>query len=74
MFVGGTRIHYMVQGRGPTLLLLHGVLGSLQSWDGWVTELAPHYRIVRIDLPGYGLSDRLPSDDYTPEYGVELLE
>ena len=74
MIVGGTRIHYTVQGRGPTLLLLHGVLGSLQSWDGWVAELAPHYRIIRIDLPGYGLSDRLASDDYTPEYGVELLE
>ncbi|MET0342181.1 MAG: alpha/beta hydrolase [Polyangiales bacterium] len=74
MVIGGTRIHYTVAGRGPSLLLLHGVLGSLQSWDGWVEALAPHYRIIRIDLPGYGLSEQLPSDDYTPEYGVELIE
>lgn len=74
MLVGGTRIHYVVAGRGPTLLLLHGVLGSLHSWDGWAELLAPHYRIIRIDLPGYGLSEQLRSDDYTPEYGVELIE
>lgn len=74
MTVGGTRIHYCVEGRGPTLLLLHGEIGSLHSWEGWVQKLAPHYRIVRIDLPGFGLSGHLPSDDYTPEHAIELLD
>lgn len=74
MTVGGTRIHYCVEGRGPVLVLLHGLVGSLHTWDGWVKQLASHYRIVRIDLPGFGLSERLPSDDYTPEHAVELLE
>jgi pimeloyl-ACP methyl ester carboxylesterase len=72
--VGGTRIHYCVEGRGPTLLLLHGLLGSLHAWDGWVQTLASSYRIVRIDLPGFGLSDHSTSDDYTPEHAIELIE
>jgi pimeloyl-ACP methyl ester carboxylesterase len=74
MTIGGTRIHYCVEGRGPTLLLLHGVIGSLHAWEGWVKELAGSYRIVRIDLPGFGLSDHLASHDYTPEHAVELIE
>ncbi|MDB4974507.1 MAG: alpha/beta hydrolase [Myxococcaceae bacterium] len=74
MNLGGKRIHYCVEGRGPTLVLLHGALASLHTWEGWVTHLAAHYRIVRIDLPGCGLSDHLASDDYTPEHAVELVE
>jgi pimeloyl-ACP methyl ester carboxylesterase len=74
MSVGGKRIHYCVEGRGPTLVLLHGIMTSLHTWDGWVQYLAPHYRIVRIDLPGFGLSDHLASDDYTPEHAIELVE
>jgi pimeloyl-ACP methyl ester carboxylesterase len=74
MPVGGLRLHYCVEGRGPTLVLLHGELSSLHTWEGWVQRLSSHYRIVRIDLPGFGLSEHLASHDYTPEYGVELLE
>ncbi len=72
--LGGTRIHYCVDGRGPTLLLLHGVMGSLHSWQGWVDQLAPHYRIIRLDLPGFGSSACLASDDYSPEYALELID
>ncbi|HEY6877609.1 MAG TPA: alpha/beta hydrolase [Polyangiales bacterium] len=72
--LGGKRIHYCVDGRGPTLLLLHGVLGSLHGWQGWVDQLAPHYRIVRIDLPGFGASEHLASDDYSPEHALELID
>lgn len=74
MSIGGKRIHYCVEGRGPTLILLHGVMASLHTWEGWVKHLSAHYRIVRIDLPGCGLSEHLASDDYTPEHAVELIE
>jgi len=74
MTIGGKRIHYCVEGRGPTLVLLHGVMASLHTWEGWVRHLSAHYRIVRIDLPGFGLSDHLASDDYTPEHAIELVE
>jgi pimeloyl-ACP methyl ester carboxylesterase len=72
--LGGKRIHYCVEGRGPTLLLLHGVMASLQSWQGWVDQLSPHYRVVRIDLPGFGNSEHLASDDYSPEHALELID
>lgn len=49
-------LHYQDEGTGPTLVLLHGVASSLHTWDGWVKELRPYYRIVRIDLPGHGLT------------------
>ena len=64
-------------GRGPTVLLIHG-LG--QTWHGWaaiVEDLARDHRVIAVDLPGSGLSDRLPwSRDLAPYAAglVELLE
>lgn len=49
-------IHYRDEGQGPVLVLLHGVASSLHTWDGWVEQLKPHYRIIRLDLPGHGLT------------------
>lgn len=72
--LGGKRIHYCVEGRGETLLLLHGVMGSLHSWQGWAEQLAPHHRIVRVDLPGFGSSAHLASDDYSGEHALELID
>jgi pimeloyl-ACP methyl ester carboxylesterase len=75
MDVSGVRLHYAMQGDGPPLVLLHGVAASLHTWDGWVRELAPHYRVIRIDLPGCGLSDPLRERaHYTPEYTLQFLE
>lgn len=72
--VDGRRVHYRDEGQGPTLVLLHGVMASLHTWDGWVEALAPHYRILRVDLPGFGFSDDLPADQYSPQHGARLLE
>jgi pimeloyl-ACP methyl ester carboxylesterase len=72
--VDGTRVHYRVEGEGPPILLLHGVLAQLQTWDGWVERLKKHYRIVRIDVPGFGLTGPMASGNYTPEYAVEFFE
>lgn len=61
--VDGTRVHYrdegpVAAGRGdqPTLLLVHGTFASLHTWDPWVERLAEDYRVVRVDLPGHGLT------------------
>jgi pimeloyl-ACP methyl ester carboxylesterase len=74
--IEGRRLHYRDEGNanGPTLVLLHGVMASLHTWDGWVDVLAPHYRILRVDLPGFGFSDDLPADQYTPQHSARLLE
>lgn len=54
--IDGLNIHYRDEGQGPVLVLLHGVASSLHTWDGWVKQLQPHYRIIRLDLPGHGLT------------------
>ena len=54
--VDGMRVHYRDEGEGPTLLMLHGILASLHTWDGWVDNLKGEYRLIRLDLPGFGLT------------------
>ncbi len=72
--IDGTRIHYRMEGEGPPVVLLHGVLAQLQTWDGWVECLKDRYRIFRMDLPGFGLTGPVINGTYTPEYAVELFE
>jgi len=68
------RLHYRDEGSGPVLFLLHGVCASLHTWDAWVEELKPYYRIIRIDIPGFGFSSPLTKGNYNPEMGVEIME
>jgi pimeloyl-ACP methyl ester carboxylesterase len=70
--VDGVRVHYAIEGRedGPTLVLVHGLMSSLHTWDGWVRELGSEYRIVRFDLPGFGLTGPDPRGRYD---GAELI-
>jgi len=72
--IDGTQVHYTDEGHGPALVLLHGVMASLHTWDGWVAALRPHFRIIRMDLPGFGLTGPLQSGSYTPEYALKFIE
>jgi len=76
MTVDGTRIHYRIDGNpnGPGVLLLHGVLASTHTWDGWVENIGSKYHLIRLDLPGFGLSEPLKNKNYTPEYAIEFFE
>lgn len=69
----GVRIHYEVEGEGPTLVLQHGFTQNLQRWYqcGYVDALKGHYRVVLIDARGHGKSDK-PHDRaaYTWPVGV----
>lgn len=59
--VNGRSVHYRVSGKGEkVVLLLHGIVDSLHTWDLVVPQLEEKYRVLRIDLPGFGLSDPLP--------------
>jgi len=57
------RIHYRVDGSitGEPILLIHGLFSSLNTWDEWVAVLSKTYRVIRFDLPGFGLS-QLPEN------------
>jgi pimeloyl-ACP methyl ester carboxylesterase len=71
--IDGLRVHYRDEGDGPVLLLIHNELGSLHSWDGWVKELGGKYRIVRMDLPGFGLTGPASLQDYGRSATVDFI-
>ncbi len=56
MHINGLSYHIETAGAGIPLLLLHGFTGSSQSWHDVVPGLSQHYRVIRVDLPGHGLT------------------
>ncbi len=64
MDIDGLNVHYKDQGSGPVLLLMHGVVSSLFTWDGWYDELKDNFRIIRLDLPGFGITGPKKNEDY----------
>ena len=72
--VAGMRVHYRDEGSGDVpLILLHGTGASLHTWDGWTPVLVHDFRIIRLDLPGFGLTGPAPDSDYTVQAYVEYL-
>src|SRR5689334_21751187 len=63
--VEGMQVHVRDEGAGQLILLLHGTSSSLHTWDGWAESLRRHYRVVRADLPAFGLTGPSPSRDYS---------
>ena len=72
--VNGSLIHYRDEGTGPPLLLLHGVFSSLHTFDAWTKTLAKKFRVLRIDLPGFGLSQVTPSHEYSMKSYLSCLK
>ncbi len=61
MYIGGLRIHYRDEGAGEPIVLLHGFGASLHTWSKWSKLLIKKgYRVISMDLPGFGLSDIPP--------------
>jgi pimeloyl-ACP methyl ester carboxylesterase len=66
--VGGMRVHVRDEGRRDDrlpIVLLHGTSASLHTWDGWVRALEGRRRVIRVDMPGFGLTGPNPTGDYT---------
>lgn len=60
--ISSGRLHYLDCGEGPTILMIHGLAGNLGHFDcGIIDDLAKNFRVVAIDRPGSGYSDR-PDD------------
>jgi pimeloyl-ACP methyl ester carboxylesterase len=63
----GASIHVRDEGprTAPTILLVPGLHSSLHVWDGWMRALGNEFRLVAVDLPGQGLSESWPRNDYS---------
>lgn len=54
--VDGLSLHYLVEGRGPAVVLLHGLGGFAGSWRHNIAPLASRATVYALDLPGFGRS------------------
>jgi pimeloyl-ACP methyl ester carboxylesterase len=72
--IDGLSVHYRDEGKGFPIVLLHGAASSLQTWDVWVKDLSKDYRVIRLDLPGYGLTGPNAGKDYSMHWYVNFLD
>src|SRR5258705_1893005 len=54
--VDGLRLHYVVEGRGPAVILVHGLGGFAETWRHNIGALARRATVYAVDLPGFGAS------------------
>ncbi len=71
--VGGLAVHYRDEGQGFPVVLLHGAASSLYTWDGWARDLSKNYRVIRYDLPGFGMTGPNATKDYSMAWQVRFL-
>ncbi|EJF53063.1 putative hydrolase or acyltransferase of alpha/beta superfamily [Saprospira grandis DSM 2844] len=67
-------IHYRDEGSGEPLLLLHGAFSSLHTYNEWTKYLKSHYRVIRLDLMGFGLTGPNSTGNYTMENHIRVLK
>jgi pimeloyl-ACP methyl ester carboxylesterase len=73
--VAGVRLHYIEQGRGTTLILLHGNGSMIEDFQssGLIDLAAKKYRVIAFDRPGFGHSNRPRSTVWTPAAQADLI-
>ena len=74
MALNELRIHYRDEGTGDAIVLVHGTGASLHTWDAWAQELSQTHRVIRLDLPAYGLTGKDPKKHYSSKDYVDLID
>jgi haloalkane dehalogenase len=72
--VAGARVHYVDEGEGPPLLLLHGNPTWSFLYRDVIRGLRDRYRCLAVDFPGFGLSQPPPGYGFTPAEHAAVLE
>jgi pimeloyl-ACP methyl ester carboxylesterase len=75
--VNGMQVH--LRDEGPhddpaPIVLLHATSASLHTWDGWAQAMREKRRVIRFDLPGFGLTGPSPDNDYSTESSVRFVK
>ena len=68
MMMDGASVHYRDEGTGYPIVLIHGMSSSLHTWQGWTDILSKNYRVIRMDLPGFGLTGPTTENVYSVPY------
>lgn len=64
---------YVEEGAGPVVLAVHGLPGSLRDFRWLAPALSPHFRVIRVDLPGFGGTPWTSRPGYTPSDRAAFL-
>jgi haloalkane dehalogenase len=72
--IGGARVHYVDEGSGPPLLLLHGNPTWSFLYRDIIKGLRDRYRCIAPDYPGFGLSAAPAGYGFTPAEHAEIVE
>ena len=70
----GVKIHFLVEGQGPPVILIHGLYSSAEiNWKltGVIKELAKDHQVIALDMPGHGRSDKPENDE---AYGTQIVD
>jgi pimeloyl-ACP methyl ester carboxylesterase len=79
--LGGMQVH--LRDEGPRtdsvpIVLVHGTSASLHTWNGWAESMRGSRRVIRFDLPGFGLTGPSPDNDYAlaayTRFTLQLLD
>jgi pimeloyl-ACP methyl ester carboxylesterase len=71
--LNGLAIHYVDKGQGPAVVLIHGLGGSLYNFRYNIPALSERFRVVALDLKGFGYSDRPLDADYSQTAQARLV-
>lgn len=71
--IDGMQVHYRDEGAGFPIVLIHGTAASLHTWNDWTDELTKNYRVIRMDLPAFGITGPNKNADYSIEAYSEFL-
>ena len=73
----GMQVHVRDEGLredSEPVVLLHGTSASLHTWDAWAAGLKKTQRVIRVDLPGFGLTGPQPAGDYSIAAYVRFVQ
>ena len=75
--VDGMNVHFRDEG-DPTdatpIVLIHGTGSSLHTFEDWTTQLKNDHRVIRMDLPAYGLTGPFPDRNYSMDHYVNFIK
>ncbi len=72
----GARIHFRDEGEpySTAIVLVHGAMASLHTWEPWVEILGAKYRLITLDLPAHGLTGKVPKNAQGPNSFSETID
>jgi pimeloyl-ACP methyl ester carboxylesterase len=71
--IDGVKLHYQEKGAGTPVVLIHGYTSSTYTWKDLFIPLSEKFRVIAVDLKGFGFSEK-PDGDYTRREQARLIK